>query len=83
MSSRRTAGVTDGRRESKIMTTGESPDSATTGAAPEAELDGPAEENDEMRRGTSDLQSSQEKSAEAKEIAADLRGSTLPETTER
>ena len=35
-----------------------------------------------MRRGTSDLQSSTEKSAEAREIFDDLQRNVLPETTE-
>jgi hypothetical protein len=45
-------------------------------------VDGPAAENDEMRRGTSDLQSSTEKSAEAREIFNDLQRKVLPESTE-
>jgi hypothetical protein len=45
-------------------------------------VDGPAAENDEMRRGTSDLQSSTEKSAEAREIFNELQRKVLPESTE-
>jgi len=42
------------------------------------ELDGPALENDEMRAGTADLQSSEKKSQEAREIADDLTSKTQP-----
>jgi hypothetical protein len=42
------------------------------------ELDGPALENDEMRAGTADLQSSERKSQEAREIASDLTRTTQP-----
>lgn len=42
------------------------------------ELDGPALENDEMRSGTADLQSSEKKLAEAREIADDLTDKTQP-----
>lgn len=45
-------------------------------------LDGPAAENEEMRRGTSDLQSSVEKSAAARKIFDDLQRTVLPESTE-
>ena len=46
-------------------------------------MDGPAAENDEMRRGTSDLQSSSEKSAEAREIFNDLQRNYPGEHRER
>ena len=42
------------------------------------ELDGPALENDEMRAGTADLQSSEKKTQEAREIADDLTNKTQP-----
>ena len=42
------------------------------------ELDGPALENDEMRAGTADLQSSEKKTQEAREIANDLTRETQP-----
>ncbi len=42
------------------------------------ELTGPAESNDKMRLGTEDLRSSERKTAEAKEIAADLTSLTRP-----
>ncbi|MET0862724.1 MAG: hypothetical protein ABWZ98_00170 [Nakamurella sp.] len=42
------------------------------------ELDGPALENDEMRAGTADLQSSEKKSQEARAIADDLTNKTQP-----
>jgi hypothetical protein len=51
--------------DSKDATTG-SPTSART------ELDGPALENPEMRRATEDLQSSEEKTAQAREFSDDL-----------
>ena len=68
------------------VTTGKEPaaDSHPARAHPErAVLDGPALENDEMARATDDLQSSQDKSAAAKEIVADLIGKTQPTTTDR
>jgi hypothetical protein len=42
------------------------------------ELDGPALQNDEMRAATADLQSSEKKSQEAREIAGDLTRDTQP-----
>lgn len=42
------------------------------------ELDGPALENDEMRRATDDLQSSQAKSAAARKIVDELTAKTDP-----
>jgi hypothetical protein len=60
------------------------PDAAGEGSTPAAhsgtELDGPALENPEMHRATEDLQSSEEKSAAAREIADDLAASTQPTT---
>ena len=50
-------------------------------AADKVELDGPALENDEMRKATEDLQASQQASAEAREFAADVRQQTLPGTS--
>ena len=41
-------------------------------------LDGPALENDEMRRGTEDLVSSEEKLAEARDYGDELTAKTLP-----
>ncbi len=49
--------------------------------AEKVELDGPALENDEMRRGTDDLQASEDSIAEAREYAADVRSHTLPGTS--
>jgi hypothetical protein len=43
-------------------------------------LDGPALENDEMRRGTEDLLSSEEKLAEAKEYRDEVAAKTPPTT---
>ena len=57
---------------SAVTETQTEPSSAVT------ELDGPALENDEMRAGTADLQSSEKKSAEAREIADDLSAKTQP-----
>lgn len=42
-------------------------------------LDGPALENDEMHKATDDLRSSEQKSAQAKEIAADFVAKTEPD----
>ena len=42
------------------------------------ELDGPALENDEIRRATDDLQSSEVKSAAAREIVDELTAKTNP-----
>lgn len=51
-----------------------SKDAASTGspAAARTELDGPALENPEMRRATEDLQSSEEKTAQARDFSDDL-----------
>lgn len=43
-------------------------------------LDGPAAENEDIRRATTDLQSSRDKSAQAQEIVDDLAAKTLPES---
>lgn len=51
--------------------------------AVDALLAGPAQENDEMRRGTEDLQSSQVKIAQAREFAEDVARSTEPEPAAR
>ena len=45
------------------------------------ELDGPALENSEMRKGTEDLQASLDATAEARGLAADVRKQTLPGTS--
>ena len=47
-------------------------------AAARTVLDGPALENDEMRRGTADLQSSEGKIAEAREFASEVANKTEP-----
>lgn len=54
-------------------------DGPTSGAPAETELTGPALENPEMHLATDDLQSSEAKSAEAREIADDLAASTQPD----
>ncbi len=54
----------------------ESVDAGT--AAERTELTGPALENDEMRRGTDALRSSEDNSAEARQIADDLARRTEP-----
>ena len=67
--------------------TGSEPDTAPDAAGEEStpaarggtELDGPALENPEMHRATEDLQSSETKSAEAREIADQLASSTQPD----
>jgi hypothetical protein len=46
-------------------------------------LDGPALENEEMRRGTEDLQSSQDKIAQAREFADEVARTTEPEPPAR
>lgn len=46
-------------------------------------LDGPALENEEMRRGTEDLQSSQDKIAQAREFADEVARMTEPEPPAR
>jgi hypothetical protein len=46
-------------------------------------LDGPALENEEMRRGTEDLRSSQDKIAQAREFADEVARKTEPEPPAR
>ncbi|WP_395725542.1 hypothetical protein [Nakamurella sp.] len=46
-------------------------------------LDGPALENEQMRRGTEDLRSSQDKTAQAREFADDVARTTEPEPPAR
>lgn len=46
-------------------------------------LDGPALENEEMRRGTEDLRSSQDKTAQARDFADDVARKTEPEPPAR
>jgi hypothetical protein len=46
-------------------------------------LDGPALENEEMRRGTEELRSSQDKTDQAREFAADVARTTEPEPPAR
>jgi hypothetical protein len=61
------------------------PDSSSpaTAAAPVGDgrtvLDGPALENEEMRRATEELRSSEQKSAQARDIAQDLVAKTEPD----
>ena len=52
-------------------------------AAAKTVLDGPALANEEMRRGTEDLRSSQDKSAQAREFADDVARATEPEPPAR
>jgi hypothetical protein len=52
-------------------------------AAARTVLDGPALENDEMRRGTEDLTSSEDKIAEAREFAQDVSRHQEPEPPAR
>ena len=57
------------------------PDSADGQPPPtHTTLSGPALENDEMRRGTEDLLSSEEKLAEAREFGDDVAARTRPST---
>jgi hypothetical protein len=68
------AGATEDEQNSRSAVTethAEPPSNVT-------ELDGPALENDEMRAGTADLQSSEKKTQEAREIADDLTNKTQP-----
>lgn len=51
---------------------------AAPDAAARTVLDGPAAENSEMRRGTEDLQSSQDKIEQAREFAQDVARGTEP-----
>ena len=70
--------------ENAAPPTGSEPDTAPDAAGEEStptagggtELDGPALENPEMHRATEDLQSSEAKSAAAREIADELAAST-------
>jgi hypothetical protein len=63
-------------------TAGESERDGTAGQPSTlTELDGPALDNEEMHTATADLRSSQQKSAEAKEIVGDLVDDTLPGST--
>ena len=52
-------------------------------AAAETVLDGPARENEEMRRGTDDLRSSEQKVAQAREFADEVARKTEPEPPAR
>lgn len=73
--------------ENAAAQTGSEPDTAPDAAGEEStpaarggtELDGPALQNPEMRRATDDLQSSEAKSAAAREIADELTASTQPD----
>ena len=53
------------------------PETGPDGAA-KTILDGPALENEEMRRGTEELRSSQDKIAQAREFADDVARQTEP-----
>ena len=50
-------------------------------AVENVELDGPALENAEIRKGTEDLQTSVDATAEARAFAADVGKQTLPGTS--
>lgn len=52
-------------------------------AAARTVLDGPALENEQMRRGTEDLRSSEDKIAQAREFADDVARKTEPEPPAR
>lgn len=60
-----------------VDNTVEAPDQVP--AATRTELDGPALENEEMRRGTEDLRSSQDKIEQAREFADQVARATEPE----
>ena len=69
--------------------TSSQPDSAAAGEEPTAPdagrtvLDGPALENEEMRKGTEDLRSSEDKVAQAREFADEVARRTEPEPVAR
>lgn len=67
------------------MTTGLPPNDSgdTPSATGKTVLDGPALENEEMRRGTEELRSSEEKIAQAREFSDEVARRTEPEPPAR